>query len=231
MAEREACLVDVYDTLLRDDFAAYMTELQERAGITKEAWADGYRQVGRAFRLGQMSKAEGYARILRGAGVEPRPDLVRALVDLDLEVLLRNARLYDDALPFLRALRARGIKIAIVSNCSEHTRDLLEAKGVAALANTLVLSYEVGVEKPAAEIFTIALDRLGVAAGSAAFVDDQPSYCAAAAALGITAAQIVRVEPDGKVPAAGTIMVRSLTEVEAMLTESASGRTPETGQR
>ena len=231
MAGCEASLVDVYDTLLSSDFAAYMAEMPSMAGITAEAWEQGYHQVGRAFRLGQTSKAEGFARILRSAGVEPRPDLVRALVDFDLEVLLRNARLYDDALPFLRALRARGIKIAIVSNCSEHTRDLLEVRGVAALADTLVLSYEVGAEKPAAEIFTIALDRLGVTARSALFVDDQPSYCTAAAALGITAVQIVRGEPDGKAPAAGIAVVRSLTEVEAMLTGSASGRTPETGRR
>jgi len=147
MADREACLVDVYHTLVSSDFPAYMAEMAEGAGITAEAWADGYRQFGLAFRLGQVSKAEGFARILRAAGVEPRPDLVRALVDLDLELLVRNSPPYDDALPFLRALRGRGINIAIVSNCSEHTRDLLEAIGVAALADTLVLSYEVGVQK------------------------------------------------------------------------------------
>jgi HAD superfamily hydrolase (TIGR01509 family) len=231
MADWEACLVDVYHTLVNSDFPAYMTEMRKLAGITAEAWADGYRQVGLAFRLGQLSKAEGFARILRAAGAEPRPDLVRALVDLDGELLVRNSPAYDDALPFLRALRARGIKIAIVSNCSEHTRELLETDGVAALADTLVLSYEVGVQKPAPEIYYYALDRLGTPARSALFVDDQPSYCAAAAALGITAVQIVRGESDGKVPAPGTTVVRSLTEVEAMLTGSASGRRPETGRR
>jgi len=231
MADREACLVDVYHTLVSSDFPAYMAEMAEGAGITAEAWADGYRQFGLAFRLGQVSKAEGFARILRAAGVEPRPDLVRALVDLDLELLVRNSPPYDDALPFLRALRGRGINIAIVSNCSEHTRDLLEAIGVAALADTLVLSYEVGVQKPSPEIYYYALDRLGVAAGRALFVDDQPSYCAAAAELGITAVQIVRGDPDGKVPAADTTVVRSLTEVEPMLTGSASDPRPETGRR
>jgi len=137
-------------------------------------------------------------------------------VELDRELLLGSARLYDDALPFLRAMRSRGIKIAIVSNCSEHTRDLLENNGVAALADTLVLSYEVGAEKPAAEIFTYALDQLGVPAGRAVFVDDQPSYCAGAAHMGITAVQIARGELDGKVPAEGTTVVRSLSGVTAM---------------
>jgi putative hydrolase of the HAD superfamily len=158
---------------------------------------------------------------LREGGVEPRPDLVRALVDQDRELLLRSARLYDDALEFLRDVRARGIKIAIVSNCSEHTRELLESNGVAALADTLVLSCEVGAEKPAAEIFTYALDQLGVPARHAVFVDDQPSYCAGATALGITSAQIVRGELDGKAPAPGTTVVRSLTEVAVMFGASA----------
>jgi len=225
VAECEACLVDVYDTLLSSDFATNMTKLRKLAGLTPEAWEEGYRQVGPALRIGQQSKAEAYARIVESAGADPRPDLVRALVDLDRESLLRSARLYDDSLPFLRTLRVLGIKSAIVSNCTEHTRDLLEADGVAALADTLVLSYEVGYAKPGAEIFYDALDRLGVAARRALFVDDQPSYCVAAAALGITAVQIVRGEPDGKAPAAGIAVVRSLTEVEAMLTAPASGPT------
>jgi FMN phosphatase YigB (HAD superfamily) len=87
---------------------------------------------------------------------------------------------------------------------------------VAELADTLVLSYEVGSEKPAAEIFGYALDQLGATASGALFVDDQPSYCAGAAAMGITPVQIVRGELDGKVPAEGTMVVRSLSDVTAM---------------
>ena len=216
MAEREACLVDVYDTLLSCDFVSHMTELPTLAGITPEAWHAGYRQVGSALGIGQLTKAEGFGRILRAGGAEARPELVQELVERDRELLLRSARLYDDALPFLRALRSRGVKVAVVSNCSEHTRDLLESNGVADLADTLVLSCEVGAEKPAAEIFGYALGQLGVPAGRAVFVDDQPSYCAGAATLGITAVQIVRGELDGKVPAEGTMVVRSLPEVQAL---------------
>ena len=195
---------------------AHRAELPTLAGLSAQAWAEGYRQLGTALGTGRLSKAEGFERILRAGGAEARPELVRALVDLDREVLLRSAQLYDDALPFLRALKSRGIKIAIVSNCSEHTRDLLENNGVAALADSLVLSYEVGAEKPAEEIFTSALDQLGVTARQALFVDDQPSYCAGAAHMGITAVQIARGELDGKAPAEGTTVVRSLSDVAAM---------------
>jgi HAD superfamily hydrolase (TIGR01509 family) len=221
VAEREACLVDVYNTLLTCDFVTHWPELPLLAGLSEQAWIEGYRQVGPAFGVGRLTKAEGFEQILRDAGAEPRAELVRALVDKDRELLLRSARLYEDALPFLRDIRAHGIKIAIVSNCSEHTRDLLESNGVAELADVLVLSCEVGAEKPAAEIFGHALDQLGVPAGRAVFVDDQPSYCAGAADLGIAAVQIVRGEVDGQAPEPGATVVRSLTEVAAMLGASA----------
>ncbi len=147
---------------------------------------EGYLSIDGELNTGRISKTEGYRRILREFGVEPRPDLVRALVARDRELLLATVRLYDDAIPLLESLRSRGVKIAIVSNCTEHTRRLLTELGVAALADSLVLSCEVGAAKPEPEIFRYALDQLGVAADAAVFVDDQPDYCAGAVALGIT---------------------------------------------
>jgi putative hydrolase of the HAD superfamily len=116
----------------------------------------------------------------------------------------------------MAGLRARGIKIAIVSNCDEQGRGLLGWLGVTPLANALVLSCEVGAAKPSARIFGRALEALGVSARAALFVDDNPGFCAAAA-LGIRTAQIVRGEPGADVPAGGTTVVRSLSDVEAML--------------
>jgi putative hydrolase of the HAD superfamily len=213
----QACLVDVYETILSCDFAAFRRQLPVLAGIPADTWQAGYRRIDDELSTGRLSKSEGFARIITECGVEPRPALVRALVDKDRELLHAAARLFDDAIPFLERLRSRGIKIAIVSNCTEHTRPLLAGLGVSALADALVLSCEVGAAKPAAEIFYYALDRLGVRPDAAVFVDDQAGYCAGAVAVGITTAQIVRGELDGKVPAAGTTVVRSLADVEAML--------------
>jgi FMN phosphatase YigB (HAD superfamily) len=56
-----------------------------------------------------------------------------------------------------------------------------------------------------------------VSAEAALFVDDNAAYCAGAAALGIRTARIVRGEPGAGVPAGGTAVVRSLADVEAML--------------
>jgi putative hydrolase of the HAD superfamily len=163
---------------------------------------------------GRMTLAEAFARILRAGGAEPRPALVHALTARTRELLLTTARLYDDALPFLRELRSRGVKVAIVSNCDENTRPLLAAAGVAALADALILSCEVGAEKPEVAIYQQALDSLGVPAGAALFVDDNAAFCAGAEELGISALRIVRGQADGHPP--GAAVVTSLTEVEAM---------------
>jgi len=214
---RDACLVDLYDTLLSCDFSPNRRELPKLAGVAADAWNGAYAQFWAAVQTGRVSKAEAFAESLRALGAQPSAGLVRALVDRDRELAFASARLFDDAIPFLDGLRSAGIKIAIVSNCSEHTRPLLTRLGVIELVDAVILSCEVGAAKPTADIYLRALDQLGVAATAAVFVDDQVSYCAGAAALGIAAVQIVRGEPDGEVPAAGTAVVRSLTEVETML--------------
>jgi len=220
----EACLVDAYDTIVTCDFSVLRNELSALAGISPDTWRDEYARIGDSVTDGRISRGEAFTRILRASGREPRAGLVAEMLRRDQELLLANARLFDDAIPFLQGLRDRGVTIAIVSNCTENTRPLLVKYGVDALADTLVLSCEVRSAKPAAEIFRCALDRLGVAAEAAIFVDDQASYCAGSVAAGIRAVQIVRADLDGQsldgqVPVPGTMVVRSLPEVEALFGE------------
>jgi HAD superfamily hydrolase (TIGR01509 family) len=219
VARLDAYLLDAYDTIVYTDFTEYRHVLPALAGVYADAL---YREFGRlapALSVGQISISEAFGEILRACGVEPRPDLVRAMADKSRELLLLSGRLYDDVLPFLRTLKFRGIKVAIVSNCDENTRDLLVELGVAALADALILSNEVGAVKPAAQIYQYALDKLGVTAREARFVDNNAAFCAGAAALGIQAVQIVREarEAGGAGVMTGTAVVRSLPELEVLL--------------
>jgi putative hydrolase of the HAD superfamily len=206
-----ACLVDVYDTILSCDFTAHRHELPKLAGVGPAAWYDTYSRIAPATAVGQVSKAEAYEMVLRACGLTPLDGLVRDLVARDQELLLANSRLYEDSLPFLDRLRSRGIKVVIVSNCGETTLKLLTTLGVAAIADSLVLSCEVGLIKPSARIFRLALERAGVAAGDALFVDDQAAFCAGSEVVGIKAVQIAR---DGDVPAGA---IRSLQELDPLL--------------
>ncbi len=79
---------------------------------------------------------------------------------------------YPDVLPTLAALRAKGLRLGVVSNWDERLPLLLERLGLAASFATIVCSAEAGVEKPDRRIFRRALERLAVAPDEALHVGD-----------------------------------------------------------
>ena len=210
----QACLIDVYETVLTVDFASVHERLASIVGVPVEAFRAAADAVGPEVTCGTLTKAQATPRVLRACGVEPRADLVREIVAADRQLLIDRARLYDDAIAFLDMLSIRGVRSAFVSNCAENTRPLLSHLGLDVLVDAVILSCEVGCAKPSAQIYLRALEALGVAPHAALLVDDQSQYCEGAGALGIVTARIVR-EP-GTAAAAGpeTRIVRSLADLD-----------------
>lgn len=213
----KACLIDVYDTILNSGFHVRTKALTALAGADAAGWYAEWNRQHIERDLGLLSVEESFARLLRAGGIDPRPDLVAGLVEMDTELMAAHARLYDDTVPFLTGLRARGIRTALVSNCSQHTRQLLNDLGVAPLADAVILSCEVGAVKPSPEIYLRALSELDVAPADALMVDDQPSYCAGAQAAGAKAVQMVRSDLEERLPRSDFPVVHSLMEVVPLL--------------
>jgi epoxide hydrolase-like predicted phosphatase len=98
------------------------------------------------------------------------------------------ARMFDefehahDMNALVRRARERGIRTALLSNSwgDFYPRDLWDG-----MFDVVVISGEVGMRKPDAEIFHHTLDLLGLDASDCVFVDDLPHNIAAAADLGI----------------------------------------------
>jgi putative hydrolase of the HAD superfamily len=208
-----ACLIDVYDTILSCDFAVHANEMPALAGIDAIEWNQAFLQHATALNDGRLSIGDAYAEVFRACGREPDDELMRRLVKRDRELLFEHTEVHADSIPFLTELRRRGVPTAIVSNCADGTRPLLEHLGLADLVDALVLSCEVGSSKPGAVIFETALDALGVPADEAVFIDDQPAYCEGARRLGITAVCMSR---DGQPVPRDERVVRSLLELERL---------------
>ncbi len=81
-------------------------------------------------------------------------------------------RLYDDAVPALAELRARGFRLGVVSNWDTRLRGISAGLGLDRLVDFIVISAEVGVRKPDPRIFEEALQRAGVPASEALHVGD-----------------------------------------------------------
>jgi HAD superfamily hydrolase (TIGR01509 family) len=214
VTQTRACLVDVYETLICYDFEAHSAALAAAAGVALADWQRAQLEAVDHLDRGRLSMTETIAWILRNCGIEPAPELIGDLVRADRDLMAGGCRAYDDAVPFLRDARSRGLKIALVSNCGDETRPRLNRLGLAPLADELVLSCEVGAAKPDAEIYRRALDALGVRAADAVMIDDQAGYCAGAEAAGVRAVQVTR---NGQPPDPRFTSVSTLADVPALL--------------
>lgn len=112
-------------------------------------------------------------------------------------------RVYPEVPEVLEALRARGLRLAVVSNFDTRLPPLLDALGLATFFDAVVCSGEAGAAKPDGAIFARALAALGVEASEALHVGDsgEADYEGARAA-GIEA---LLVDRDADVHPAGTI--------------------------
>jgi len=89
----------------------------------------------------------------------------------------------DDTVRLIEDLRAAGVPIALVSNA--FGRDCYAGFDLGALADTVVISSEVGIRKPSRRIYAIACERLGIDPLQAVMVDDLQQNLDGAARLGI----------------------------------------------
>ncbi|MGZ6695173.1 MAG: HAD family hydrolase [Solirubrobacteraceae bacterium] len=134
-------------------------------------------------------------------------------LDLVLEALLGAIRFrpYPEVPRALAGLRARGRRLAVVSNWDVSLHDVLERTGLRELVDAVVVSATAGAAKPAAAIFEQALARLDADRAGALHVgDDLDADVAGARAAGIEPVLLVR---DGAPAPPGVRAIASLDEL------------------
>jgi putative hydrolase of the HAD superfamily len=99
----------------------------------------------------------------------------------------------EGVLDLIGALHGR-YKLAVLSNAPPGLRRWLADWGIDGLFDVIFCSGDEGVAKPDVEAFERILERLGVSAEEAMFVDDSPRHVAAARALGIHAIHFTTAE-------------------------------------
>ena len=110
---------------------------------------------------------------------------------------------------YFQGLRPR-YRTALLSNAAAGGRREEERRyGFAAMADVLIYSYEVGIEKPDRRIYEITCQELGVHPGDVVFLDDLEANVVAATQLGMRAVLFQST-------------AQAITDLEACLAESAS---------
>jgi putative hydrolase of the HAD superfamily len=88
----------------------------------------------------------------------------------------RAWRVFPEVTDVLAALRADGLKVAVVSNFDTRLPGLIADLDLASRLDAVVYSTGVGAAKPAAAIFHHAATRLGVAAAQVTHVGDSVAH-------------------------------------------------------
>jgi epoxide hydrolase-like predicted phosphatase len=180
---------------------------EQRLGLARGEFFQRLRQsgLGRHANLGRASEAEFAQALGRLYGLD-QPTTDELLVDLwDWYVGELNTELAD----YFQGLRPR-YRTALLSNAAAGGRREEERRyGFAAMADVLVYSYEVGIEKPDRRIYEITCQELGVHPGEVVFLDDLEANVVAARQLGMRAVLFQST-------------AQAIADLEACLAESAS---------
>lgn len=116
-----------------------------------------------------------------------------------------------DIRPTLEALRARGLKLGLVSNRSEVLAPVAQALGLADLFDLTLSAGEAQAWKPAPEIFHLACQRLAVEPEQAIYVGDN-YYADIEGARGAGLGQVL-IDPRGLYPEPGCARIAAIGDL------------------
>ena len=166
----EAVFFDLGGVILRTEYQAPREHLAERLGLSYEELDKLVfdSQSARRASLGQISAAQHWEAVAARVGVPAAQ--IFALRDeffggdvLDLEPGgLSSAHLRPER------------KTCLISNAWLDLRDYIRRNRFEDAFDVIIVSAEVGLLKPDAAIYRLALDTVGVIAGRSVMVDDSP---------------------------------------------------------
>ncbi|MGC5054489.1 HAD family hydrolase [Micromonospora sp. DT48] len=105
-------------------------------------------------------------------GVHPPATALRAAAAARHQAIRAETRLRDEAVPTLRALRRRGVRTGVISDCTHELPLLLPELAVARLLDVQVFSVQVGRCKPDTALYLDACARLGLSPQDCLYVGD-----------------------------------------------------------
>ncbi len=112
--------------------------------------------------------------------------------------------LHPEILPMLAELKERGYLVGLISNCFSEEADVIRKSVLFPYFDTVMLSYEQGVQKPDAEIYRRCMQKLSVKAEECLYIGDGgSSELEAAEALGMNTAQAVWYLKEGTMQPTG----------------------------
>ena len=130
----------------------------------------------------------------------------------------RTLHAFPDVKPGLQQLKAKGLRLAILSNgAPDMLQTAVASAGIGDLLDEIISVDAVKVFKPSPRVYALASQRLGVAAGEIGFVSSNGWDVAGAASAGLAAFWIQRAaaEPPEELGYQAARVVHAITDLPA----------------
>jgi len=172
-----AVVFDLFGTLVREfrhaEWDRWFRATAEALGVDEGAFRAAWRATSVERQTGGLGDIERNLRaICARIGARPSEEAVARALEV-------RRRFYDEAwepMPgaedALRAVKARGLRSALVSMCAPDTPPRWRASPLARWIDVEVFSCEVGLRKPDPAIYRLACERLGVPPPACLYVGD-----------------------------------------------------------
>ncbi|MHC1783897.1 MAG: HAD family hydrolase [Anaerolineaceae bacterium] len=164
----KAVIFDMGGVLLRTEDDGPRTRLAEKYGLTRRQLEAIVFQSLIAIQAeeGKVSEKDHWLAVAAGLNMDP--------IELPgfIDQFWGGDRLDENLMRFIRVLKS-SVRTGLLSNAWSGARDSIVKRFTFFDAFDLVIfSSEVGMRKPARAIFDLMLEKIGVRAGEAVFVDD-----------------------------------------------------------
>jgi putative hydrolase of the HAD superfamily len=187
MSDYEALIVDfggVLTTPLQDGLVVFAEalgiELQDLVRVALRAYSGAEDELVVGFEKGHINDEEFGAAFARRLQEESGVEIdAEGLVDR----IFAGLRLEEPMMEAVVTARKSGLKTALLSN--SWGLGLYPRQRFPEMFDKVVISGEVGMRKPDAEIFEHTIKELGIAPERCVFVDDHPGHLKAAADIGM----------------------------------------------
>lgn len=161
------------------------TYIKER-GMDPEKYSQSLHDLIIAHDLGQITEKEFLIEASKLIGL----DLPYELCHFAFKKELMN----QDLIKIAKLLKEKYKLILITNNPKEYCQRYLFETKLNELFQDLIISYEVGVRKPAKEMYELLIKRAGVSSNEILFIDDDPSKFEVAEKLGIKTLQYRKIK-------------------------------------
>jgi len=158
-----------YGGVIKINDSDLIADICEYLNISKEEWSSEY------FKINHLANTQGVSFEDIFKMVTLKFNNSEEAKNHVLDLMRSNGGKYhlnNELIDIIKELKNKGYKTALLSNNSIELRNKLEDIGIINIFDEVIISAEVGFQKPEPKIFQILFDKLRVKSNEVVFIDD-----------------------------------------------------------